>query len=151
MRFCYPKGICFACSKCAICCGDNGNKERHILLLKSDVNRISAFAGKGIETFALPLSNDGPYKFEMLKNHPRGSCVFLAGNHCSIYNLRPLICRFYPFELIQEQGSYNFRATDECPAVCKADETREGTIKPLDKFYFKSLLNLACTEFNRVS
>ena len=43
----------------------------------------------------------------------------LENNQCNIYSLRPLICRFYPFEfkfdLNKETDVFDF--TLECPAI----------------------------------
>ena len=38
------------------------------------------------------------YSYEMKKNK-KGKCFFLKENQCCIYEFRPIICRFYPFEL----------------------------------------------------
>jgi Fe-S-cluster containining protein len=49
-----------------------------------------------------------------------GKCIFLRGNACAIYDVRPLICRFYPFELRNGgDDKYFFLATDECPRIGK--------------------------------
>jgi len=45
-----------------------------------------------------------------------GGCIFLKGNSCSIYSIRPLIGKFYPFELKRTgKGRFIFAYTDECP------------------------------------
>jgi len=47
-----------------------------------------------------------------------GRCIFLKGDSCSIYSIRPLICKFYPFELRRTgKGRFIFTYTDECPGI----------------------------------
>jgi Fe-S-cluster containining protein len=50
------------------------------------------------EEFATKIEGFEPYVFQMKKTVD-GSCVFLRNGLCSIYEARPLICRFYPFQL----------------------------------------------------
>ena len=72
-----------------------------------------------------------------MKKQQDNKCFFLKHNTCSIYNFRPLICRFYPFELKfdEKQQKYAFTTTTECPAL------NQG--KRLTKIYFKTLFWLA--------
>lgn len=77
-----------------------------------------------------------------MKKKPDGKCVFLKNNQCIIYAQRPLICRFYPFELkTAENGVHTFTVTVECPGVLSLDTTKGGNV--LDECYFKRLLRLA--------
>jgi Fe-S-cluster containining protein len=138
----FPDGVCFECSKCGLCCGDTARKTRRILLLKSEAKRIKKATNEQIGAFAVENLSTHPYAFEMLKTR-EGKCVFLKNNECTIYGQRPLICRFYPFELTtKENGNRVFRFTDECPAVCFS---KAG--KSLERDYFQRLLKLACVEF----
>lgn len=144
MSFSYPVGIRFACSKCGLCCGDTDKKTRHILLLKKDAERIAAHIQKPIETFATKNTGQAPYVFQMQKDPKTGKCLFLKENQCTIYLARPLICRFYPFELtVNPDGNYVFRETKECPAISSPDTTEGET---LDAKFFRNLLNLARAE-----
>jgi Fe-S-cluster containining protein len=61
-----------------------------------------------------------PYRYEMKKNE-QGKCFFLKDNQCQIYSKRPLICRFYPFELKYDHdlNIYVFNFTLECPEIGK--------------------------------
>ena len=147
VHFDYPPDLCFGCSKCGLCCGDTPNKTRHILLLKQDATRIAAATSKETATFATETPQNAPYIYEMHKNPADQKCVFLQNNQCTIYEHRPLICRFYPFELsTTENGVYVFRATDECPGVCA---TGQGVGKgKLEERFFRVLLELARVELN---
>jgi Fe-S-cluster containining protein len=150
LRFNYPAEIGFGCSKCGLCCGDTEQKERHVLLLKSDTERIVAKTKRKISTFATETAAKQPYVYEMHKIPQNGKCAFLQQDQCSIYEVRPLICRFYPFELsTDENGVYTFKATEECPSIFRLGKTRVG--KKLDTSYFRELLQLAIAELSASS
>jgi Fe-S-cluster containining protein len=150
LRFNYPSQIAFGCSKCGLCCGDTKKKTRHILLLNSDTDRIVSVSNRKISTFATETAGKQPYVYEMRKNPQNGKCVFLQQNHCSIYEVRPLICRFYPFEMsTNENGVYAFKATEECPGIIRLGKTGVG--KKLDASYFRELLEVALAKLNAAS
>jgi len=72
-----------------------------------------------IEEFAEKIEGFKPYIYQMRKTID-GKCIFLKGNLCTIYSYRPLICRFYPFELKNEgNNQYAFVYTNECPNIGK--------------------------------
>ena len=119
MSFEYPKNTRLRCNRCGLCCRDTENKVRMILLLKAEADHISEMKSMDAEKFTLKIEGSEPYVY-MMKKTEEGKCVFLENNSCSIYNIRPLICRFYPFEL-KDLGddSYIFIPTQECPCIGK--------------------------------
>jgi Fe-S-cluster containining protein len=132
----YPNAVRFRCTKCGICCGDTEEKTRHILLLRKEARQIAAATSRPISEFAVEVEGRNPYTHEMRKTAEEGKCIFLRDNHCTVYPLRPLICRFYPFELkTQTNREHEFLYTDECPGIGKG--------KVLSKNYFKKLFQLA--------
>jgi len=120
LDFIYPRKVSFECNGCGLCCGDTEQKTRHILLLESEAKCISEQTCLPIDQFAEPISDKEPYVYEMLKP-TNGKCFFLKDNRCTNYTYRPLICRFYPFELkpTQDKKGYIFNFTPECPAIGK--------------------------------
>jgi len=136
VNFEYPAALRFQCTKCGICCGDTQEKIRHILLLSAEAEQIATVTSQPINEFAVQVDGKAPYGYEMKKTLENGKCVFLSQNRCTIYPLRPLICRFYPFELkMAANKTYRFRCTDECPSIGKG--------KVLGKNYFEELFQLA--------
>ena len=136
VNFEYPAEMRFQCTKCGICCGDTKEKTRHILLLTSEAEQISTATSQPIAKFAEKINGKAPYNYEMKKTLENGKCVFLAKNRCTIYPLRPLICRFYPFELkVAANGKHQFLHTAECPSIGKG--------KTLNINYFENLFQLA--------
>jgi len=136
LDFQYPEGVRFECNCCGICCGDTDHKLRHILLLECEAEAISALTGLPIENFTVEAKGKPPYLYEMKKTE--GDCFFLKDNKCTIYGERPMICRFYPFELKydEEKGGHIFRFTEECPTVNLCD-------KALTQKDFEALFKLA--------
>ena len=133
MEFDYPKNVRFRCLKCALCCGNTENRVRSILLLKLEADRISQKTLKSIDDLAEKIEGFKPYVYRMKKTKD-GKCVFLRDNLCGIYEIRPLICMFYPFEF-KEVGSnkYIFAYTDECPAIGKGPKLKRGYFEKLFK------------------
>jgi Fe-S-cluster containining protein len=115
-----PNNVLFECSKCGLCCGDTTEKTRHILLLESEATTISTETCLSKQEFTGPITGKTPYLYEMKKSG-EGKCFFLKDNQCTIYTLRPLICRFYPFELKFEPDKdlHVFNFTLECPGISK--------------------------------
>jgi len=136
MSFEYPAAVRFRCTKCGICCGNTQEKIRHILLLSTEAEQITTATSQPIFEFAVKVEGKAPYSYEMRKTAENGKCIFLKNNRCTIYSLRPLICRFYPFELkIAANQKPEFLYTDECPGIGKG--------KMLSKNYFEKLFQLA--------
>ena len=139
MSFEYPAAVRFRCIKCGICCGNTQERIRHVLLLSTEAEQIAAATSQPISEFALKVEGKAPYSYEMKKTAENGRCVFLEKNRCTIYSLRPLICRFYPFELkVATNQKHEFLYTDECLGIGKG--------KMLSKNYFGKLFQLARTK-----
>lgn len=91
-----------------------------------------------ISEFAKETSGKSPYLFEMNKENSTGKCIFSKDNSCIIYLQRPIICRFYPFELVpHKKEAYSFKVTDECPGVFRS---KKGC---LDENFFSMLFEIA--------
>jgi len=109
-------------------------------MLNVEAERLAQFVGKKICDFAEKVEGKAPYVYEMRKGG-EGKCIFYADNQCSIYKLRPLVCRFYPFELTPSEGKkFKFTATCECPCVSSAGEDM------LNEVFFRRLLRFALKE-----
>ncbi len=146
MGFNYPKNLCFECSLCGICCGDTKTKTRHILLLKAEALRIATHTNRKTKEIARETSGIAPYSYEMLKKPSSGMCIFLDNNKCTIYGQRPLVCRFYPFELTTDElGTFIFKETAECPAINSPESKAK---KSLGAQFFADLLKLASAQFH---
>jgi Fe-S-cluster containining protein len=84
-----------------------------------------------VDVFAEEIRGHEPYVYQMRKTS-EGKCFFLKNNSCSIYPLRPLICRFYPFQLKNIQNDmYEFAFTKECPGIGKGPLLRKEFFRKL--------------------
>jgi Fe-S-cluster containining protein len=139
--FTCPNNLFFECSKCGLCCGDTIGKKRHILLLEQEANAISTETCLFKEIFTTQIADKNPYRHEMKKNN-EGICFFLKDNQCRIYELRPLICRFYPFELKFDpcNDQYVFNFTFECPGITKGRLVTKKDFEDLFSLAKKRLL-----------
>jgi Fe-S-cluster containining protein len=107
--------------------------------LRLEADRISKARSQPISEFARRIENHEPYFYEISKTS-EGKCVFLKGNDCLIYALRPLVCRFYPFEFKPtDNGKHEFRFTEECKGIGKG--------RARGRAYFKNLFQQASNQF----
>lgn len=73
-----------------------------------------------------------------LRDHER--CVFLSGDgKCKIYEMRPLDCRLFPLDIIEENGEYFWCVFTVCPNWQKMAELLRPLIPALEKRISHSL------------
>ena len=90
-----------------------------------------------IEKFTEKDDRYKPYSCQIKKTE-NGKCIFLRDKACSIYEFRPLICRFYPFRLDLKKDVYVFNHTDECLGIGKGEILKKNFFKMLfDNFVIK--------------
>lgn len=143
MEFDYPRRLRFYCGRCGKCCGDTEQKIRKILLLKTEGERIALETGLVPAEFLAEIRNFSPYRYRMRKDE-KGKCRFLDGKTCTIYEVRPLVCVFYPVELKGTvRTGYTFTHTDECPCIGKGP--------PLKRSYFERLFRKSLESFQEES
>jgi len=140
-EFRYPKSLRFKCSRCTQCCADTETRTRHVLLFEKEADKISKFTSKPVEAFARRIAGHEPYLYEMKKDEG-GKCVFLIRKGCTVYASRPLVCRYYPFELKTDGNEVLlFSPTNECPGI--------GAGGVLGESYFSNLFRHARRLFYR--
>lgn len=137
MNFRVPKNVHFECQRCARCCGDTSHRGRNILLLDTEVERISKITGLRPSSFASPAFSNGQYHYKMKKRS--GRCVFLDRKSCRIYDIRPLICQFYPFSMKKRNGSYVFDVATDCAGI--------GLGEPITKDDYERMIEKATKSF----
>lgn len=114
-------GYCFDASKCASCGGKCCRGESGYIWIKpSDIEAISKFLGMAVEDFAIMYVIKVGHRYS-LKEKKLGvddyACVFFdkEKEQCSIYELRPIQCKTFPF---WEQFKKNEKEVrDECPGI----------------------------------
>lgn len=137
----YPDNVSWECQRCGLCCQDTAGHARRIRLLPAEVSEISRKTDSPVEELATHSSKD-PYRYEMRKDG--GKCRFLEGNVCQIYPNRPLVCRYYPFEMKSERDSVRITlALGGCVGSNKG--------KRLYKSFFRKLAKVAIERFRDLS
>jgi Fe-S-cluster containining protein len=101
---------CVDCKHCANCC----KVYPAVVLTKADRRRIAKHLGLSVDKF---LRRYGDERRD-IKAQP---CPFLTDNLCSIYEVRPDICRKYPSTQDKEFWEKDLRGAlllaENCPAV----------------------------------
>ena len=145
------RDVGFSCDCCGRCCTREFNG--HVFLLEEDIDRVRSFCPDAIIPAPDYDACDQEGRFYVsgyaLRTGPDGSCVFLEGGRCSIYDRRFSICRVYPYMLhreadetgaidwrqiggLNEHGCYNNPIDDaECARI--AQETRAYEAAFLDQ------------------
>jgi len=97
----------FTCTGCGACCRWSGS----VLLDAGDINRLAEFLGLPEREFIAHHTRLAPNRKQLaLLDQADGSCAFLSGNRCSIYEARPEQCRSFP---------YAWRVGEGCPELDK--------------------------------
>jgi Fe-S-cluster containining protein len=110
-----------------------------ILLLRNEVRRISQKTSRNFDEFAERTEGLEPYVYLMRKTSD-GKCTFLKDNVCTIYSIRPLVCRFYPFRL-DDLGNqkYIFDYTEECLGVGSGPQLKRDFFNKLYVEFMESM------------
>jgi Fe-S-cluster containining protein len=84
----------FKCSGCGECCRWTGS----VLLTEADIPRMAALLGMSDEEFIDVHTRLAPNRQQLaLLDQADGSCAFLEGDRCTVYEARPEQCRTFPF------------------------------------------------------
>jgi hypothetical protein len=91
----------FRCSGCGECCRWTGA----VLLTDSDLSRLAAHLNMSEQEFIDRHTRLAPNRQQLaLLDQQDGSCAFLDGNQCSIYEARPEQCRTFPYAWSVAEG-----------------------------------------------
>jgi Fe-S-cluster containining protein len=115
----YQAGLSFTCTQCGNCCsGEPG----YVWLTKSEIRRISEYLGRSDAWLDRSHLRRVGFRYS-LTERPDGDCIFLdrredGSTGCSIYPVRPLQCRTWPFwnQNLWNEGSWNDAHT-KCPGM----------------------------------
>ena len=145
------RDVGFSCDCCGRCCTREFNG--HVFLLDEDTDRALSLLPDAVIPAPGFEACDQHGRFYVsgyaLRTEPDGSCIFLSGGRCSIYDRRFAICRVYPYMLhreadetgtvgwrqisgLNEHGCYN-TPIDDATCARIARETREYEAAFLDQ------------------
>jgi Fe-S-cluster containining protein len=108
------EGLRFECSGCGGCCtGAPGT----VGVTDAEIDTISSFLKMSRREFMANCVErmPGGYSLRERKNY---DCWFFAEKKCSIYPVRPMQCRTWPFWLQNLRSDTRWReAAEECPGI----------------------------------
>ncbi|MFH0967123.1 MAG: YkgJ family cysteine cluster protein [Methanobacteriota archaeon] len=100
--------IAFTCKRCGTCCRETEPGSNVVMVGPGEVRPIMVKTGLTFDEVAEPYpdtirEDDKEYTLAWAIRREEGRCRFFKDGCCSIYDVRPWICRTYPFML--ENGS----------------------------------------------
>ncbi len=112
----------FKCAGCGTCCRWTGS----VLLTSRDSASMAVWLGLSEQEFIDWHTRLAPNRIQLaLIDESDGSCSFLEGNRCRIYEARPEQCRSFPFAWSVREG---------CPEldklVAKQNNIEQSAEKP---------------------
>ena len=90
----YSNGIYFECQQSGKCCQSRG-AYGYIYVSFKDRTRLASHLGITTAQFTKNYTAKTEGLFHL--KQPEKSCPFLQANRCSVYHVRPLQCRTWPF------------------------------------------------------
>ncbi len=123
----YAAGLRFECTQCGNCCRNHG-EYHYVHLTQIELDQIPKFLGISRRDFLKRYCTKEPHSFVTLRMDTP-ACPFLnEKQQCSIYPVRPMQCRTWPFwEHNLTEAQWNGPVKDCCPGIGK------GTLYPADE------------------
>lgn len=111
----YQGGLRFTCTQCGNCCtGAPG----YVWVTREEIRRIALFLEREDEWLPPDVLRRVGFKYSLTEKS-NGDCIFLQSTKgkrvCSIYPVRPLQCRTWPF---WDVNLKNQRAWEDAGSVC---------------------------------
>ncbi len=105
--------LCHKCIHAKVNCCSNPCIDSPMILPK-EAEEIAKVSNKTISDFAEPIDfatmhNDYALKklYQMKRQKDNNSCVFYKDCKCSIYDIRPIDCRIFPYDIkLEKDGNY---------------------------------------------
>ena len=121
------------CTKCANCC-----RVATVELHKRDIEKLAKFLritpAKFMKEYTVESEDEG----FILKRTDEAGCVFLDGNDCTVYEVRPTTCEYFP-HMIRGQGSIPSRMWQWIDRACYCPIVYNVLEKFKDATKFKKL------------
>jgi len=147
----YERNLRFKCRKCAIYCCKLGGPN----LTKDDIDQMESVRYDIAEIIepAKRQYRHFPLMPSTIKSRKDGSCIFLRvgekrdAYECSIYDVRPVLCRLYPFDFeIINANSFLLRIIPCCKGLNNAADGKPVNEKFIAKHLFENILKLMTTK-----
>ena len=116
----YRDGLSFTCTQCGNCCS---GPPGYVWVTAKDVRAIASFLGRSDGKLGKEHIRRVAFRTSLVEK-PDGDCVFLKRENgralCSIYSVRPLQCRTWPFwdHNLKSKKAWD-SAAENCPGMNK--------------------------------
>lgn len=94
----YCGGLRFTCAQCGKCCS---GAPGYVWVTKEEIERIAAFLGRPGRGLSKRHLRQIGIRYSLTEDSHTGACCFLENRNgrsgCSIYPVRPVQCRTWPF------------------------------------------------------
>lgn len=99
-------GFCQKCPTNANCCTrvQRGGQIDCAIVFSEEAEIIEQHMGIKREVFLSPEQKSDGSPFDRLRTKENGGCFFNRRGQCQIYRVRPLDCRFFPFDIIEDEA-----------------------------------------------
>ena len=116
----YAAGLRFSCTQCGKCCT---GKPGTVKITEADLHRLAGRGGFSEARFRADYTRQLPDGIIALREREDGACVFCDPSQgCTVYDLRPLQCRTYPFWHTHLESSRAWEtAAQGCPGIGQGD------------------------------
>lgn len=122
----YKEGLSFKCTGCGQCCtGSPG----YVWLSPEEIKAMASHLNITEEEFTRKYTRYVYGRISLLEHPKTYDCVFLKGNKCSVYPVRPKQCKTFPWwhENLENKASW-----EETAQRCEGINHPEAPIVPLE-------------------
>ena len=126
----YSGGLAFECTQCGDCCSGSAG---YVWVNQEEINAMAQRIGMDAAEFEQKFVKRVGMR-RSLTERPNGDCVFLGPSGCTIYPVRPIQCRTFPFwnEYVRSLSGWD-AAARRCPGVNKGRVYTRAEIEALVK------------------
>jgi uncharacterized protein len=112
----YAAGLHFECTGCGACC--TGPEEGFIWVTKPEVVFIADFLKLSVDEARAKYMRRQGLRTTIIEEPCTKDCIFLEGERCRIYSVRPNQCRTWPFwpSNLASPNAWN-EAAQGCPGI----------------------------------
>jgi len=124
--------------KCQDCCSNCCKTGGVVLISEEDVTKISKYLKISRDEFYKKFTKEEGKKIYLI-DREIDDCIFLKNDKCSIYPVRPIQCKTFPFwpQNVKSEKRWNM-VMNECPGIGEGKEYSRQDIekvfegKPVD-------------------
>lgn len=136
----YEKGLSFSCTGCGKCCtGFPG----YVWITNEEAQKIAQFLQIPLEKFLVHYVRKLSRGLSLKEISPSYACIFYQDKKCTIYPIRPLQCRSFPWwpEIVKNEENWK-NASCSCEGINHKSASlvsAETIQKTLDEYIEKLL------------